>query len=156
MRQSLCNVQATTARAGRPCRDGLAQIRQDQYASVDAHRPPENITSVPDLDMCRPPCAPLIDTCGGNRPGANRPSRASRAHHRLCRCDGDRDVGLWTEPRRRPDHRLLLAVRRRPGIPPELLAGAEPGSYRFRGIGVRSFVRRGRGRHPVASSFCCA
>src|ERR1700719_2045094 len=49
----------------------------------------------------------VVDAGGRNRASPNRSARPGRAHHRLCGVGGNRDGWLRTEPRPRPDHRLV-------------------------------------------------
>jgi len=59
-------------------------------------------------------------------------------------------VGYGLSRRRR----LFLAVRRYPGIPPELLAWPKSVTCRFRSVCFRRTVRQGRRRPRLALSLC--
>jgi class 3 adenylate cyclase len=111
--------------------DHVNRLGRLVHREADARWTPQNIASVPDVGLRRPSRDPVVDACGTNRRGANRSSWPSRAHHRLCCLGGDRDGGLWTKSRGRADHRLLLAVCRRPGIPQNFSPGRNPALVDF-------------------------
>jgi hypothetical protein len=86
----------------------------------------------------------------GTRDGANRPSGPTRTFRRPWRVGGDRNGRLRPEPRRYADYRLLLDLRRHPGVPTAFFARPAPVDRGFRGFGAWGSVWRARRRTPLA------
>jgi hypothetical protein len=156
--ERFCNGQLRATKSGQftsQLNAGSALLNSLRSQScTDARWPPQNITSFPDMGLRGCSCGPVFDAFERNSSRTDRSSWPNRAHHRLRGVDGNRNGGLWIEPECRPGDQLFLAVRRRSGIPPKLLAGPEPGICGFRSIGARSPVRWDRCRPTLALAVC--
>jgi hypothetical protein len=101
---------------------------------------PHDIASGPDLVLRHPAGGPVATASA--RHGEDRAPRLGRALRGLCRIGGDRRGRLRRNPRRHADHRRLLGIRRRSGVPPALLPRSASSDRGFRSVGVWGVVRR--------------